>query len=262
MTQPISAILSAFTDQMALFTDFDGTLVEIAPKPDAIIVPPNLAERLTALDRVLAGAFAIVTGRTIDVIDGFLAAPVLSVSGSHGAERRHGNERAGPAPGYAAQARDIAREVRRAMGEDTRILIETKPSGVAIHYRAAPEREGEAHAALEAALETFGAFHAIAGKKVVEARPVGIDKGAAIATLMQEPPFAGRTPIFIGDDITDEDGFARVQTLGGFGVKVGDGATHARFRLPDVASVHILIDAVIEQASPGLATVAKRGIAK
>lgn len=245
MTHPISAILPALAGRVALFSDFDGTLVDIAPHPDAIQLPPDLENRLTRLDAQLEGAFAIVTGRAIDAMDHFISTPLLSIAGSHGAEWRHAGKRFHAAPDHAHQAGEIAAEVRRALGEDSRILIETKPSGVAIHYRAAAEREAEAHGALASAIAHVTGFQMITGKKVVEARPDGTDKGTAVETFMKQVPFAGRRPVFIGDDTTDEDGFLAAERLGGMGIKVGTGATQAQFRLPDVSSVHGLIDAII-----------------
>ena len=107
-------------------------------------------------------------------------------------------------------------------------------------------------AAMDHALESATDFHAIGGKKVIEARPKGTDKGAAIAALMQKPPFKGRTPVFIGDDVTDEDGFRTVNAMGGVTVKVGLGQSAARFRLPDVAAVYDLLQRLAERVpEPG-----------
>ncbi|WP_196257968.1 trehalose-phosphatase [Pelagibacterium limicola] len=243
MTNTISAILSAYTDPVALFIDFDGTLVEIAPQPDAIHVPGALIDRLVSLERSLDGALALVTGRTIGDIDRFLSAHTLTISGSHGLERRHRGQTVEPPAHLSGAAEAISTLMARKFGEDERILIERKPAGVAVHYRAAPERGDEVRAEMAQALTETADFHMIDGKKVVEARPAGTDKGTAIAALMAEPPFSGRTPVFIGDDVTDEDGFRAVNAMGGIGIKVGEGDTAARFRLPDVGAVHELLEA-------------------
>jgi len=244
MTDPSSAILSACSSPLAIFTDFDGTLVEIAESPGAVHVPSHLTARLKALDAALSGAFAIVTGRTIADIDAFLSVRIFTISGGHGAECRHAGKIREPDAALGAAAQSIAASLRSAMGNDDRILIEIKPAGVALHYRAAPERRDEAHSAMSDIIAGFKDFHFIEGKKVVEARPKGIDKGAAVAALMELEPFVGRTPIFIGDDVTDEDGFDAVQSMNGAGIKIGPGPTTARFSLPDVNAVYDFLDRV------------------
>ncbi|WP_421951280.1 trehalose-phosphatase [Pelagibacterium sp.] len=246
MQNPVSAILSASSGPVAIFTDFDGTLVEIASHPDAVVVSDDLPDRLRSLYAALDGALAIVTGRTIETIDGFLPSQEFSVTGSHGAELRHGGKRQGPQPHLVSGARAIIARVSDTLAGQEGILVEPKPTGVAVHYRAAPEKGAIASAALARALEGFPDFHAIAGKMVVEARPRSADKGSAVTRLMQVKPFAGRTPIFIGDDVTDEDGFAAAERLGGFGIRIGrQTQTGARFILPDIASLLSYFDALI-----------------
>lgn len=248
MNETVSAILSASTGPVALFIDFDGTLVEIAPSPDAIEVPAGLPERLQALHRALDGAVAIVTGRTIDAIEGFLPGQDISITGGHGAERRHLGRRETVDPVLLANARAIAARVTDTLAGHPGLLVEPKPTGVAVHYRAAPEKATLARAALIRAIDGFNDFHAIEGKKVFEARPKWADKGSAVESLMQIKPFAGRMPIFIGDDVTDEDGFAAADRLGGFGIRIGQGQTGARFTLPAIADLFESFDALIARA--------------
>lgn len=242
MTDQFSAILSACAGPVALFIDFDGTLVDIAPRPDAIEVPETLIERLGALEESLGGALALISGRTIADIDGFLAEAPFTISGSHGAEQRHRGSRREPSLEHSATARTLSELLDTKFETDERILVERKPTGVAVHFRAAPERGGDVRAAMDGALAKTHGFHAIEGKMVIEARPSGTDKGNAITALMNDEPFRSRTPVFIGDDVTDEDGFRAVNALDGISVKVGPGETEARFRLPDVAAVHTLLD--------------------
>lgn len=249
MQETVSAILSASSDQVALFIDFDGTLVDIAPSPDKVEIPPALPEKLRALHAALGGAVAIVTGRTIDAIESFLPDQEISISGGHGAERRHLGKRDAADPVLLADARIIACRVADTLAGQAGILVEPKPTGVAVHYRAAPEKATMARAALTRAIVGFNDFHAIEGKKVFEARPKWADKGSAIERLMQVKPFAGRMPVFIGDDITDEDGFATAQRLGGFGVRIGQGETRARFILPAIADFFEYLDALIARQS-------------
>lgn len=247
MHDTVSAILSADAGPVALFLDFDGTLVEIAPSPDAVIVPSDLPIRLRALHTALDGAIAIVTGRTIEAIDGFLPDLEIAITGGHGAERRLLGHHETADPSLLADAAAIARRVSDTLGGEAGLLIEPKPTGVAVHYRGAPEKETLARAALTRALEGFNAFHIMEGKMVIEARPDWANKGSAIERLMQVKPFAGRTPIFIGDDVTDEDGFATVRGLGGFGIKIGEGDTQARFILPSIAELYVYFDALLKK---------------
>src|SRR5690606_33318067 len=121
------------------------------------------------------------------------------------------------------------------------LLVEAKDGAVALHFRQAPELENAVHQAMQDALLDHPQFTLVPGKMVLEARPIGFDKGAALRAFMQEEPFAGRTPIFIGDDRTDEDAFRAAQELGGVGIKLGPGDTIARMRIADVFSVRALL---------------------
>jgi len=248
MQNAVSAILSASSGPVAIFTDFDGTLVEIASHPDAIVVPEDLPIRLRTLYSALDGALAVVTGRSIAAIDGFLPSQAFSLTGSHGAEYRHNGEQQAPESHLVDDARTIADRVSDSLHGENGVLVEPKPTGVAVHYRAAPEKGAIASAALARALDGFPDFHAINGKKVVEARPKSANKGVALSRLMQVNPFVGRMPIFIGDDVTDEDGFAAAERLGGFGIRIGEESeTLARFSLPDIATLYSYFDALIER---------------
>ena len=243
MTDSISAILSALPEPVAILTDFDGTLVEIAPSPDAVAVPDHLPGLINRSIESHGGAFAIVSGRKLTDIDSFLPELALTIYGGHGAERRVGGQEITPAPSLTEAAQAISNRLRKTFEGTSGILIEAKPAGVAVHYRAAPELEDDAVSALTRAVDEFQSFHVIRGKMVVEARPVGADKGAAVDALLALPQFSGRTPIFLGDDVTDEDGFAAVARHGGVGVKIGPGDTIARYRLPDVSSTYQLLEA-------------------
>ena len=223
----------------ALFLDFDGTIVEFAPRPDAVCPQPGLVPALGRVAEALGRALAVVTGRPIGEIDHWLDTSVAAVAGIHGAERRSADGRlicaegAVPPPGEVSRARARLAEVADAIpGVD----LEDKGCAFVLHFRAAPERRQacmEAVQGLESpALEVLG------GASVAELRPRGVHKGAAIAAFMAEPPFAGRTPVFVGDDVTDEDGFRTVNAMGGVSVLAGPlRPTAARHHLPDVASV-------------------------
>jgi trehalose 6-phosphate phosphatase len=229
----------------ALFLDFDGTLAEIAPRPDAVTVDRELPGILERLAQRLGGALAIVTGRRVAEIDPLLAPAVLPAAGQHGAELR-------PRPGGSVQLRTpagiatLARQLIERFGADARLLIEDKGAAVALHFRQAPERALECLHAVRVLAEPWPDLEVITGKRVVEVRGRDADKGQALRALAREAPFAGRPPVFVGDDRTDEDAFAVIEAAGGYGVKVGDGPTAARYRCSGVADVRAWLRASAE----------------
>ena len=217
----------------SLFLDFDGTLVALAPTPDGVVVDEALGRLIRRLAAAMPGRVAIVSGRSIAQLDGFLAdhLAAVAVAGSHGAERRT------PAGGHVLPARSLELEAAaaelRAYADLNDLLFEAKSLGVTLHYRRNPEREAEAVAAAGRIAHAHG-LHANRGKMMVEVRLPG-DKGAAVRELMQDDAMAGTTPWFFGDDLTDEDGFAACTAMGGAGVLIDPPrATQARYRLDDV----------------------------
>lgn len=236
MTEPELAPPPSLLEGAALFLDFDGTLVELAEAPDAIHVPGDLHPLLEQLAERLDGRLALLSGRAIADLDSHLAIAGIAVSGSHGLELRlpGGACRAVAAPLALAAARAaVGAYAAAAPG----LLVENKPASVALHFRASPESaEAVASFAEELAVQT--GLIVQYGKMVAELRAPGPSKGDALRTLMAEPAFAGARPIFLGDDLTDEDAFAAAASMGGAGVLVGPPRpTHALWRLPDVASV-------------------------
>ncbi len=223
-------------DGEALFLDFDGTLVELAETPDSIRVSPDLPHLLERLARRLDGRLAIVSGRSIRDLERYLSCCGIAVSGSHGLELRLTDGSFVPlaAPRGLDHARErISRFAEAAPG----LLVEDKPFSIALHYRKAPDREDQVQAfmARVAAASGLTVQH---GKMVAELRPPGADKGDAVRTFMAEPPFAGARPLFVGDDLTDEDAFRAAAALGGGGVLVGPARdSAARWRLDGVAAV-------------------------
>jgi trehalose 6-phosphate phosphatase len=220
----------------ALFLDFDGTLVDIAPRPDAVIVPGGLPALLCRLLELFGGAVAVVSGRPIAELDRFLSPAVLPAAGLHGLEWRAGGpiERMEPPPSL-----DEVRSAVRASGLDGRGLrIEDKGLSLALHYREAPDLGGEVEALASAAAAPFGDLSILHGKMVVEIKPKAASKATAVRRFAQVQPFSGRHQVFVGDDVTDEDGMRAVLAAGGTAIKVGEGGTVARFRLSDPAAVH------------------------
>lgn len=222
--------------RVALFLDFDGTLVEIAPRPDAVRVRPDLPDLLERLRARCGGALAIVTGRPIADVDAFLPGLGLDVCGLHGLERRVGGLHPDRVP--LADLRPEAARLRDELAAFPGVIIEDKTVGVAVHWRLQPEAEGAARNAVDAILARLGPSHrAQDGKAVREVVPAVAGKGAAIRALMARPPYLGRLPVFAGDDRTDEDGFAAVEGLGGTGIKVGPGGTGAARRIASVSAL-------------------------
>ncbi|WP_102868771.1 trehalose-phosphatase [Pseudovibrio exalbescens] len=224
--------------EMALFLDFDGTLVELAHTPGAVAVSDQLIPTLQEVQDHLDGALAVVSGRDVRDIDRFLDPLTLPAAGLHGLQRRltvGGElEAAKVWPGVAELRQDILLSGILTDG----VNLEDKGSALCVHYRAAPDREEEVRARVVEMTARFPSLHAIFGNMVVEAKPTAEDKGTAVRRFLETPAFKGRLPVFIGDDVTDEDGIAAVQALGGYGIKVGAQDSAAFFRLPTVKDVH------------------------
>lgn len=219
----------------ALFLDFDGTLVELAPEPDAIVIPTELVPLLAALRERLGGALAVVSGRAVGAIDTFLHPLDLPVAGVHGSERRtaEGNLVLIPTPSLDA----VEQAAAQLLAAHPALAVEPKRGAVALHYRQAPHLQDLCLRTMESAVAASPGVTLLHGKMVLEAKSSLASKGKALGAFMQEPPFAGRKPVFLGDDTTDEAGFAAAQELGGAGIKVGQGETLARHRIAGPAAV-------------------------
>lgn len=243
-------------ERMALFLDYDGTLVDIAPTPEAAHADAGLVELLAGLQARLDGALAVVTGRPVADVDDFLAPLRLSLAALHGLELRlqDGTMLDSPVPQIALERVRAAFAELVAAHPGTR--LEDKRLSVALHYRQAPEaaeRVDKVAAALAEA--SRGELRLLRGKMVVEILPAGVDKGRAIEALLAIPPFAGRTPVFVGDDVTDEAGFRAVNARDGLSVRIGGGvATEARHRLPDHRALRRWLGAALGQEGPALAS--------
>lgn len=206
------------SDDWALFLDVDGTLLDIAPSPEAAWVPDGLREVLAAARAALGGALALVSGRAVADLDRLFAPLCLPASGQHGAELRvaQATSPTSGAPPLSAAARSAIAAAAAGLGG---VHVEFKTLSAAVHYRRAPEAGEPLGRSLAPAAAAVG-LDLVPGRLVWELRPPGVSKGTAVGALMAQPPFLGRRPVFVGDDIADEAGFAAARALGGVGLRV------------------------------------------
>jgi trehalose 6-phosphate phosphatase len=220
-----------------IFLDFDGTLVEIADRPDDVRIDSATLRFLENLREATGRALALVSGRDIGVIDRLIHPLILPVAGVHGLQRRDAAGRLHSPAIDQSVVESIALEAAEAFRLEPGVAIEKKTGAVAIHFRLRPDFEKSCRAFVRRILSERSDLHLIEGKMVCELRLSGSDKGAVVEAFLNERPFKGRTPIFAGDDATDEPAFAAVNALGGLSIKVGAGPTVARYRvntIPDL----------------------------
>jgi len=208
------------TPGMALLLDVDGTLIDFAPTPDEVVVPPDLPDSLRSLRALLGDALAIITGRPVSQIDALFGDIPYAVAGEHGGLIRH-------APGEAVMRgasppipEDWLKRARMVIGAHPGTLLERKANGVTLHFRKAPWAGPALRQLADLLLAEMPSHELMSGSMVWEIRPRGIDKGGAVVALMARPPFLGRMPLFIGDDVTDEDAIRAARAMGGIGLRV------------------------------------------
>jgi trehalose 6-phosphate phosphatase len=220
-----------------LFLDVDGTLIELADTPFDTHVGDDLKDVLKEVAERLGGALALVSGRSIEYLDALFAPLRLPSAGLHGVERRK-------ATGVLHGASFIDSQLDRArtlLGTFVQAhpgtLLEDKGRTVAVHYRLAPQFESQVREQVMAIAAALGSnYHVQAGSMMLEIKPRGFDKGGAVKAFMQEPPFSGRRPVYVGDDLTDIDGFRAVEIFGGVSIAVG-GRVQGQYELRDPAAV-------------------------
>jgi trehalose 6-phosphate phosphatase len=205
-----------------LFLDVDGTLLDIAPTPDSVRVDPALVGLLRELDRAFDGAMALISGRPIVEIDDLFEPLFLCVAGVHGCERRDASGHWYRPAFVGTDLEPMRTDLRHFLRPFHGTLLEDKGCALAVHFRQAPHLEEKLRLRLSAYLSRMRDFELLDGDHVIEIKPVTHNKATAIEAFMQEAPFAGRSPVFIGDDITDLDGFAAVRRLNGQALSVGD----------------------------------------
>lgn len=227
----------------AYFFDIDGTLAEFAATPVEVRVDPALRQRIEALLIASRGAVALISGRSIADIDALFPRGQIPVAGQHGAERRSANGEVVRYTLPAARFDWLRAQCNLRLRQYGGVRVEDKGGSLALHYRAAPRLAGFVHRlARSLAAECDSELTVISGKRVVELLPAGRTKGNAVLEFLNEPPFRGRLPVFVGDDESDETAFEIVNRLGGCSVKVGVGRTSARWRLPSVTAVRRWIE--------------------
>jgi trehalose 6-phosphate phosphatase len=218
----------------SLFLDFDGTLVEIAARPDHVQVGQQLCELVGSLNAALSGRLAIVSGRPAADICALLDDMTIVIAGSHGAELLSADGHY-IADTHATRDADLPGDLDAFVQRHPGVLVERKPFGLALHFRQAPHAEAACRQ-LVSGLAAQTGLMLQTGKQVIELRPADADKGTALRALLVRAPMAGGRPVFVGDDDTDEAGFATAARLGGAGILVGPPRpTHALYRLESVS---------------------------
>lgn len=235
------------TADTALFLDVDGTLLEIRDRPEEVAAGAELIGMLNSLSGSLGGALSLVSGRSIADVDRIFAPAKFAAAGSHGAEiRLH------PLDEVAATAQGLPASVLSRLTEfaDSHegLLLERKSGGASLHYRMAPLLEERCRRLVDHLMTEIGQeFRVIPGKMVFELAPRGHNKGKAIDAMMSREPFAGRRPVFVGDDVTDEDGFRVVNAMRGISVRVGEHRdSAAAYSLASVAAVRRWLESMMD----------------
>ena len=224
--------------QVALFLDVDGTLYEIENSPGLIKPCFSLQKKLLTIRNRLQGALGLISGRTLDDLDRLFNKNKISFAGNHGAQLRDGlqikEHRAN-----TENIKEIAHKIKELLNGQKNIEIENKGSNLTVHFRNSTIDRREINRIIMELVKCDPSLTFLKGKEVLEVKPLSHNKGTAISYFMRTKPFIKRRPIFIGDDVTDEDGFETVNNKGGWSVRVGNyKRSKANFFLPNVKSVH------------------------
>ena len=223
--------------QWCLFLDVDGTLIELTDSPLDTVADAELKALLGQVAERLGGAIALISGRSIDYLDGLFSPLKLPAAGLHGVERRRASGTLQGASFTDTQLTAARASVNTLVQAHPGTSVEDKGRTLAVHYRMAPQHEAALRQALVDIAKPLGTnYHIQEGNKVLEIKPRGFTKATAIKAFMQEPPFSGRKPVFVGDDLTDQDGFRMVEDQGGVSIAVGD-RVHGQFRFETVSAV-------------------------
>ena len=223
--------------QWCLFLDVDGTLIELTDSPLATFADPELKTLLGHVAERLGGALALISGRSIDYLDALFSPLRLPAAGLHGVERRKASGIMHGASFVDTQLTEARAAVNALVQSQPGTSVEDKGRTLAVHFRMAPQCESAVRQALTDIAKPLGTnYHIQEGSMVLEIKPRGFSKATAIKAFMHEPPFSGRQPVFVGDDLTDQDGFKMVEDQGGISIAVGD-RVHGQFRFDTVSAV-------------------------
>ena len=238
---PVLLASGASRDQLCLFLDVDGTLLDIAASPQSVHVDDRLRDLLLRLRVALGGAVALVSGRSLATVDELFALHGWPAAGLHGGERRDASGQTHILAADTARLEPVRAALRHLVDETPGAVLEDKRLALAVHYRSAPEFEWKLRRIVrQCAMQLAPEYHVLDGKCVIEIKPVAASKGRAVRAFLQEPPFVGRLPVFFGDDMTDIDGFACVEEAGGVSIAVGHDLP-AMLHLASPREVHALL---------------------
>ena len=253
-TTPLPAPpLPGTDDRWALFLDVDGTLLEFADRPDDVRVEPELYALLAELYAHLDGALALVSGRSLSGLDALFGAPPWAMAGLHGLQLRHADGERRETRISASRRTLVLHAAEAIAREHPGVLVENKDLAVALHCRAAPAAYEALREAVDALLPGLPGYELQAGNLVLELKPAGMDKGKAVTELLERAPFAGRLPVYLGDDLTDEHGFAATNLENGISVRVGEREpTLAQYTLPGPSSAQAWLQRVLNVLKQGV----------
>lgn len=244
--------LPGVDDRWALFLDVDGTLLDFADRPDQVRVDKRLRDLLDDLHGTLDGALALVSGRSLEDLDDLFDHPPWAMAGLHGLELRCADGRyRGVHIGHARRSlvRDLAGTIAAGLPG---VSVEDKGIAVALHCRTAPQQFDSLRGDVEAVLPSLAGYEMQMGNLVIELKPEGMDKGKAVASLLSGWPFKGRLPVYVGDDLTDEHGFATANLESGLSIRVGAREPSlARFSLPEPAAARAWLFRVLHALKHG-----------
>jgi trehalose 6-phosphate phosphatase len=227
-----------------LFLDVDGTLIELAETPFDTVASDELKALLKSVAERLGGALALVSGRSIEYLDALFTPLHLASAGLHGVERRKASGVMHGASFTDSQLDRARAALALLVQAHAGTLLEDKGRTIAIHYRMAPQFEPELRQAVTAIAAQLGPnYHVQSGSMMLEIKPRGFNKGGAVKAFLQEPPFSGRTPVYVGDDLTDIDGFRVMDDQGGISIAVGD-RVQAQYHLDDPAAVRRWLEGI------------------
>ena len=232
--------------RLALFLDVDGTLYEIEKSPHLVRPCFKLQKKLHIIRNKLGGALGLISGRTLNDLDRIFDNTQIPVAGNHGAQLRDAL-RSKDYPANAKNLEEIFYKITKLIGRQNNLKVENKGSNLTVHFRNSTIHRKKFKTTIMKLVKHESELTFLEGKEVLEIKPQHHDKGTAIAFFMKTKPFLNRIPVFIGDDVSDEDGFETINKQGGLSVRVGKyKKSKANYFLPDVKSVHKILNQLLK----------------